>query len=177
MKMQFTIVGLLCALGLSLAGAVNATPLLSECSASPASGLPCYSLGNDKVAEVEDALFDATGSPVDLTLYGKSDDDASLFTITAAGDNKSGTWLVNDGSLIDYLTVKASNRFAVYHIGGADSGSWTTDGIVNNGGQQPGMSHLSFWIGPSTVVPEPPALLMLGVGLIGMAFFARKKSR
>lgn len=161
--------------GLSWAmmGIANAVPL-PLCSTSHDPDLPCYATGNDHATDVNAAILAATGTSVDLQLYGKSDDNANLFTITADSENKSGTWLVKDGTLIDYLTVKASNEFAVYFIGGSSSGTWTTEGLFNNGDQQPALSHLSFWVGSSVPVPEPSGLLILGAGLLGLATLCRR---
>lgn len=131
--------------------------------------------GGDPVAAVEQQIFLATGTHVTLTLYGKSDDNASLFTLTGA-PGSSGTWTVKDGTLISYITVKAANSFALYQFDPATaSGNWTTDGILNNGGQQPNVSHISFWVAESQPVPEPASLALFAVGLGLLALLARRK--
>jgi hypothetical protein len=140
--------------------------------------------GNDHKADVEDALYLATGVAYDLTLYDKSDGGPVLTTITASKDNKSGTWDVIDDSVkIAFVTVKASNNYAIYQYSPAENfGNWTTSGILNGGGKQPGLSHLSFWTvpeseNPDAPVPEPSTVLMLGSAaalLIGVRKYARK---
>lgn len=133
--------------------------------------------GNDKIEDVQAAIFSVTGLTPDLTLYDKSDSDPLLTTVTSSSDGKSGTWDVIDNSVkIAFVTVKASNNFAIYqYLVPVNSGDWTTAGIVNNGGNQPKLSHLSFWTIPSEVpenpVPEPSSIILMGsaaVALIGL---------
>ena len=140
--------------------------------------------GNDDEWSVEAAIFSATNMTVDLTLYDKSDEAPLLTTVTSAADNKSGTWdVLNNNVLISYLTVKASNSFTVYQYSPAqNSGSWTTLGIVNNGGTQPELSHLSLWTVPPSgdpggEVPEPGTLAIVGGALLGIGYWRRKKTQ
>ena len=50
--------------------------------------------GGDDEASVEAAILGATGTAVDISLYGKSDVNAGLFTITGS---TSGSWdVLND---------------------------------------------------------------------------------
>ena len=137
--------------------------------------------GNDNEANVEAAILSATGVSIDLDLYDKSDENPILTTVTGLG-GKSGTWDVIDNSvLITYVTVKASNYFTLYeYTPGENSGSWTTAGITNPGGQQPNLSHLSFWTGPNTTpgsdpgdVPEPMTMALFASGM-GALVIARK---
>ena len=143
-------------------------------------GLPCWELGNDNETDVEAAILAATGSALDLSLYGKSDDNPGLFGFTGLG-TKNGTWDVLDNSIqIAFVTVKASNRWSIFDVGGANSGDWTTLGLINNGGQQPNLSHLSFWTtGPAGgTVPEPAAwaMMLAGFGLVGLASRRRRRT-
>jgi hypothetical protein len=137
--------------------------------------------GNDNEANVEAAILSATGVTIDLSLYDKSDENPVLTTVTGLG-GKSGTWdVINDAVVISYVTVKASNFFTLYeYTPGENSGSWTTAGITNPGGQQPNLSHLSFWTGPNTNpgsdpgdIPEPMTLTLLASGM-GALVIARK---
>ena len=131
--------------------------------------------GGDDEASVEAAILAATGIFVDISLYGKSDDNAGLFSISGS---TSGTWDVLDDLInIAYITVKAANSFALYDVGFVNSGSFSTLGILSNGGQQPGYSHISFWTAPEslTSVPVPAAGWLLIAGMGGFAAMKRRK--
>lgn len=139
--------------------------------------------GNDDEASVEAAILAVRGVSVELDLYDKSDGGPVLTTVTGAG-GLSGTWdVINDSILVSYVTVKASNFFTLYEYNPAqNSGTWSTAGILNPGGQQPDLSHLSFWTGPNTgpggdptgEIPEPMTVGLLGGGLSAL-FLLRKK--
>lgn len=137
---------------------------------------------NDNLANVTQAILEATGVSVSLTLYGKSDDSsASLFTFSNSVDGFSTTnWSTVNGTLINYVTVKAANEFKVYRLSGlgASSGTATSlDLLTPNGRNQPGISHVSFWTAAAAAVPEPRTwgLLILGFGAIGGAM--RRRTR
>lgn len=137
--------------------------------------------GGDPLAAVQAAITSATGvAPVGLSLYGKSDDNAALFALTGMS-GKSGTWNVLDDSiLIKYITVKAANSFALYELSGqgANSGVFTTLGILNNGGKRPNVSHISFWqAGATSAVPEPATWALMMIGFAGIGFGMRRRNR
>jgi hypothetical protein len=137
-------------------------------------GLYDNSGGGDSEAKVEEAIFGATGMMVDISLYGKSDSNPTLFSFTPTDPTsaQSGTWQVLDGTSIAYITIKAANSYALYQVN-SSSGTFTTAGILNNGGQQPNVSHISFWTADTTPVPEPATVILMGAGLIAAGAYRR----
>ena len=125
--------------------------------------------------------------PVDLEFYAKVDAPGAYsanggLTVTYDATNLFGTWSTGD-QLIEFYSVKAAKEFAFYWIeGGASSGEWSTEHLLNNGGNIPQISHLSTWNAlddpgdpPSDPVPEPSTIILLGFGLLGLAAFKRKR--
>lgn len=146
----------------------------------------CYAPGNDSPAAVLAAITQATGAaPANLALYGKSDANPGLFSFNPnpPAGALSGTWSVLDGTLITYLTVKAGPQFALYQLSPpSSSGTWTTAGLVVGRGNQPGLSHLSFWTDNSfevmavAPVPEPATYALVGSGLLVLAWRLRRRA-
>lgn len=136
--------------------------------------------GGDPESAVETAILAATGSAVDISLYGKSDSNASLFTFSGSLNSlQSGTWdVVNNSVLIKYITIKAANSFSVYELagGGANNGPFTTLAMLNNGGQQPTVSHISFWTVSAQAVPEPASWAMLIAGFAAVGGMLRRRT-
>lgn len=163
---------------------VNSGCISGEAEGYPSGGDGVYSNtgGGDPIAAVQAAIFGATGvAPVGLTLYGKTDANPGLFNLGTfvGGTTKSGTWdVLNNAISIKYITVKAANSFALYELSGAgaNSGTWTTAGILNSGGNQPGVSHISFWTA-AAAVPEPSTWLMMLLGMAGVGFSMRRKRK
>lgn len=103
-----------------------------------------------------------------------------ILSMTYAGDNKSGTWSVSSwaGIAQAMLVVKGADGFIAYLMDlSATSGSWNTLGLVNNGGKQPEISHLSLYTtsGPAPI-PLPAAGFLLLGALGGLAALRRRKA-
>ena len=87
--------------------------------------------------------------------------------------SNSGTWETVGGELISFISVKGANSFAVYSfLPGAASGAYDSLGLLNNGGNQATVSHISFW---QTEVPEPTTGLLLGAAGLVAVYRRRKK--
>lgn len=127
--------------------------------------------GNDKEVLVEAAIEIATGNFVDLTDLGKSDG--------GYGDpvsGQSGTWTITD--FASFISVKGANSFNVFAVSGT-TGSWDTSNIDNGGGNQPNVSHITYWGGLTNgaTTPEPGTVLLLGSGLLGLGLWLRKTKK
>ena len=143
--------------------------------------------GNDKydkvVNTINNSSYFAGSKPVDISFYAKVDYPAKAtenLSLTYATDLKSGTWLTTDP--IDFFTVKGANNFTVWWVDpSVSSGTWSTEWPTAGGGngnkseQQPAISHLSAWTMKSVSIPEPSTMLLLGFGLLGIAFFRRQR--
>lgn len=166
----------LCKDGEGLACVVNAGDVL-------AGGIVVPAAGNDTEALVEAAILSATGVAVDISLYGKSDDNPELFTFSSLNPGPtleqsfSGSWATVDGTLISYITVKAATSFIVEVFAlpvPSSSGTFSTLGIFNRGGQQPAVSHISFWTTQGADIPEPATATLLLGSLLGVGALRRK---
>jgi hypothetical protein len=94
--------------------------------------------------------------------------------------SKSGSWSFKDSDLLThmptYMVVKASTKWALYALDGALFGDWTTSALKNPGGNQPGVSHISFYNGGSaSPVPLPAAAWLLFAGIGGLGVIARRR--
>jgi hypothetical protein len=124
--------------------------------------------GGDTASAVEQSILFAQGLTVTL--------DPLSASIIGTGD--SGTWSTTQDA--EYITIKAANGYALYYLGasGETSGSWTTDGLLNNGGQQPTVSHVDLWsVAPSSAVPEPKMTLLLAATLLLGVLVSRRVAR
>ena len=72
----------------------------------------------------------------------------------------------NPGFSWSYAVVKYGDYWALI----ADDG----DGLLNTGGFSNGVSHVTF-LNPTTSVPEPSILVLLGAGLVGLGALGWRK--
>jgi PEP-CTERM motif len=109
-----------------------------------------------------------------LKFITKSDDANfdSFGSITGAGTS-SGTWSL-PGYLVQYVAVKASNKFVLYK---ATDHNWDTFDIPYNR-NAPNLSHLAFFGTAIPAVPEPATWLtmIVGFGFVGSAMRRRSSA-
>ncbi|EAZ91910.1 PEP-CTERM sorting domain-containing protein [Crocosphaera chwakensis] len=99
---------------------------------------------------------------------GKSDKGFGSF-LSGGNDTLSGTFstgLTGAGA----FSVKASTGYLLYKTSDISEFDWSTLGILNNGGNQPGLSHLTIY----KPVPEPLTILGAGAAISFGTAFKRK---
>ncbi len=75
-----------------------------------------------------------------------------------------------------YLAIKDGNQTPSYYFFDLASWNGTEDIILRDFWPQRGaISHVSIWGKSSTSVPEPGIVLLLGIGLLGLLFTARRQ--
>lgn len=111
----------------------------------------------------------------DITLNALFSSNDAGFPGTVTGST-SGTWSL-PGYLVDFIAVKAAEKFVLYQITPASSGTWDTFDIPYKKNPH-GLSHIVFF-GSQTGVPEPGtwAMMIAGFGMVGAAMRRRKKAQ
>jgi len=81
---------------------------------------------------------------------------------------------------INFYSVKGGNQFAVYWLDismlNLSNYMWSTEHLINGGGNQPDLSHISiFWTDEKNLpVPESLTILLFGFGLLFITGISRK---
>lgn len=137
-------------------------------------------LSDDDIVELISAINskiqpDSIDSFYEESKIDNPETENSILSVTYSVDEKTGTWTSDVG--VQFYSVKGGTEWALYWLGldGLMSGSWSTQHIVNNGDNQPEISHLTIWNSTSEV-PEPATLLLFGAGITGLALYRRKRS-
>ncbi len=117
------------------------------------------------------------------------DETVSPFNLLATPVGaKSGVWSVstfNNWTKAALVVKGGAEAWVAYLLDVTKlSGTWTTNDILNSGGKQPDISHLSLYVGGEQVNPPPPAPVplpaagLLLVGAVGgLAALRRRKAR
>lgn len=160
--------------------------------------------GTDSEAAIESVLT-GLGRSTDVALYDKSDDDQALtrFDVGDPAGQFAGNFAIVDPQMfVQFLVVKASNRYALYEFTPFQNvGAFTSEALTGRNGNQHAVSHLSFYAnadflpqrkpasgdrngapepaagaaGAPTEVPEPATIGFLGLGALLLA--ARRRRR
>ncbi len=122
-----------------------------------------------------------------LTLHGKwekgrKNGAAWGEDYTLTGGNFTGTigdWWANNyqTDIPLYYSLQSKRKFELYQADDDLDELWDTLGITNKHDKAKRLSHISFWTAEesSDPTPEPSTILLLSLGLLGFAGFARKK--
>jgi hypothetical protein len=111
------------------------------------------------------------------------------FTITVDAGGKSGTWTYgpltspqDDGQLFPkYMVLKAGTNYLLYDVSALTIGVahlWDTVGLLVGSGQQPALSHITFYDGTgrgggSDPTPLPAAAWFMLTALLGGAGYSK----
>lgn len=138
--------------------------------------------------------FIELGYDVDLVYYAKVDSPDTIYKddgvyleltydVVDNGDRIAGNWVSDEApdsepyTPINFYSLKAGNRYAIYWVNPENTfGTWNTVYDLNS----KNLSHFTAWVWknpppPDQPVPEPATLFLMGMGLIGITRFWKKK--
>jgi len=121
-----------------------------------------------------------TDKNVVLEEYAKKEEAGSIDIIMQmafSNDQRtSGTW--STSASVEFYVVKSSIAYALYWNSPlANSGTWNVEHLpLNSNGKAKALSHLTTYNeGDVAPVPEPSTILLMGIGILGLAGYSRKR--
>jgi hypothetical protein len=108
--------------------------------------------------------------------------ESNVFTSVTGQGTTSGTFNISGITGPFALGVKAGNAHNLFYFDSAQAvGNWTTTGLINGGGNTPGLSHLTLYTGPGGTppvneVPEPLTMMGSAVALGFGGMFQKKRN-
>lgn len=127
-------------------------------------------------------IWDANGAFGfnDWDFLGKDDQEGGQTFIDVTSGNPAATWSVDsalNGSFV--IAAKQANLLGLWYfesLAGVTGGLLYINEIFGSGYTDDGWSHVSIY-GRETSVPEPAPLVLLGMGLVGIGFARRFRTR